>query len=226
VAANFFGANRWITEGDFLSGEAMSENYRLVYFNCRGRAEPARYLFAYANVLYEDVRFEEKDWPTLKQKMPFGKTPVLEINNGKYVIAESIPITKFLAVEFGLAGMDKFEVAKCDMIVSALRDFETSRWTFFREQDPIKKEELKKTFLNDTAPEFLGQMMKQLDDDRYFVGNSLTWTDFCVAHAFTYVKEDCPTIFDNYKPLNEHMNRIFNIPLIKKWIERRPKTII
>lgn len=41
---------------------------RLVYFNLRGRAEPIRWILAYAEQPYTDERFDkEKEWP-LKKK--------------------------------------------------------------------------------------------------------------------------------------------------------------
>lgn len=43
--------------------------YRLIYFNIRGRAEPARLIFAYVGVNYEDVRIKEEEWPALKPSM-------------------------------------------------------------------------------------------------------------------------------------------------------------
>lgn len=44
----------------------MIHRYILIYSNCRGRAEPARLILAYAGVDYEDYRFEEDEWATLK----------------------------------------------------------------------------------------------------------------------------------------------------------------
>lgn len=41
--------------------------YKLIYFNGRGRAETIRLLFAQAQVKYEDVRIEKDQWPTLKE---------------------------------------------------------------------------------------------------------------------------------------------------------------
>ncbi len=51
----------------------MTPKLKLVYFNIRGRAEPARLMLAYAKVKYEDVRIPMDDtgntgdeWKTLK----------------------------------------------------------------------------------------------------------------------------------------------------------------
>lgn len=40
--------------------------YKLLYWDARGRAEHARLLFAYADVPYDDVRIDRKNWPEIK----------------------------------------------------------------------------------------------------------------------------------------------------------------
>ncbi|KAG9469684.1 hypothetical protein GDO78_019919 [Eleutherodactylus coqui] len=55
-------------------------NYKLTYFNFRGRAEIIRYLFAYTNTKYEDVRLDyEKDWPAQKDSLT-GKTDLDDLH--------------------------------------------------------------------------------------------------------------------------------------------------
>ncbi|XP_054019319.1 hematopoietic prostaglandin D synthase isoform X2 [Dryobates pubescens] len=49
--------------------------YKLTYFNLRGRAEISRYLFEYSGKKYEDHRIEMADWPKIKPSLA-GQTPV------------------------------------------------------------------------------------------------------------------------------------------------------
>lgn len=44
----------------------MAPTYKLTYFNVTALGEPIRYLFAYGNIKYEDIRFQREEWPTLK----------------------------------------------------------------------------------------------------------------------------------------------------------------
>jgi glutathione S-transferase len=53
--------------------------YKLNYFNGRGRAELVRLVFAAAGQEYEDVRFEREQWPEHKNKSPTGQVPFLEV---------------------------------------------------------------------------------------------------------------------------------------------------
>ena len=50
------------------SSDATMSTYKLTYFPVRGRAEVIRFVFAQAEVKYEDVRIIGKtvDWPEMK----------------------------------------------------------------------------------------------------------------------------------------------------------------
>lgn len=41
-------------------------HYKITYFNYKALAEPMRFLLAYGNIDFEDVRIEDDDWPALK----------------------------------------------------------------------------------------------------------------------------------------------------------------
>lgn len=68
--------------------------YKLFYFNTRGRGEVSRLIFAAADQKYEDIRFEMNQWPEFKAKSPFGQAPWLEIHDaGKVtVLSQSVTI--------------------------------------------------------------------------------------------------------------------------------------
>ncbi len=72
--------------------------YKLYYFNLRGRAELARLVFAAAGQEYEDVRIKKEDWPNYKPNAPFCQGPYLEVHDGSNVfkMAQSISIGKFI----------------------------------------------------------------------------------------------------------------------------------
>lgn len=68
--------------------------YKLNYFNIRGRGEVARLLFAAAGQKFEDNRWERAQWPEMKPKAPFGQAPWMEIHDGNHVtlMAQSMTI--------------------------------------------------------------------------------------------------------------------------------------
>lgn len=57
-------------------------NYKLTYFNGRGRAEVIRLLFEVAGVKYEDVRIEREAWPELKPSrfVSFVTLPIVPVS--------------------------------------------------------------------------------------------------------------------------------------------------
>nr|CAD7197726.1 unnamed protein product [Timema douglasi] len=50
----------------------MAPSYKLRYFNSRGRAEHIRFIFAYAEVEYEDERISREKWPEIKKEVKEG----------------------------------------------------------------------------------------------------------------------------------------------------------
>lgn len=80
-------------------------NYKLNYFNGRGRAEITRLIFAAAGAKFTDNRVE--DWPALKPQAPLGQLPFLEVDDVK--LPQSIAIARFAARENNLAGKTNLE---------------------------------------------------------------------------------------------------------------------
>lgn len=48
------------------AGPSENPVFTLFYFNVKALAEPIRFLFAYGNQEYEDVRVTRDEWPALK----------------------------------------------------------------------------------------------------------------------------------------------------------------
>ena len=90
--------------------------YKLNYFNMRGRGEILRLIFVAAGQEFMDNRIEHSNWPQLKPNAPLGQLPYLEILGSKSVkISQSMTIARFLSKKFGLAGKDELEQAFADM---------------------------------------------------------------------------------------------------------------
>ncbi len=68
--------------------------YKLHYFNLRGRAELIRYVFEVAGQKYQDVRFEREQWPSFKAQSPTGQAPYLEVQDGSetFILCQSVAI--------------------------------------------------------------------------------------------------------------------------------------
>src|SRR5512134_2117665 len=99
----------------------------LTYFDFHGgRGEAARLIMHLAGVPFDDRRIPGKDWPALRDTMPFQAMPVLEVD-GK-VITQSNTINRYLGKLGGLYPKDDWQATLADEIMDAVEDisFRTS----------------------------------------------------------------------------------------------------
>ncbi|ODM99989.1 Glutathione S-transferase 1 [Orchesella cincta] len=206
----------------------MPENYKLTYFNMKGMGEPARLIFAYAGVEYEDNRIERPDWPALKKNFPWGQLPVLQV--GDRILSQSNAICRYLGQKFNLNGRDDWESAKIDELADALADFRKEIMTIHgdsAEKDETKKAALTANFIGNTVPRFFGNMESAIaknGDSPYLVGKNLTWVDLQMAHFLDMFDAMIPNVLDTFPKLRKLKQNVFKIPSIAQWIEKRPKT--
>jgi glutathione S-transferase len=204
----------------------MVHQYKLVYFGGRGRAEPARLIFAYAGVNYTDQRLDGAEWGALKPKTPFGQLPILDIDNGKVVLSQSKAIARYLGNEFNLMPKDHIQAGRGDMLVDGYDDVQKHFVPWFQEKDPAKKKEIWSKLEKEHIAPFLTLYEKFLTEggSTYFLGNSITWADIFIFDALHKTKVSSPHLFDNHPKLTEFVNKIAKEPKISAWLEKRPKT--
>ncbi|XP_056423418.1 hematopoietic prostaglandin D synthase [Hyla sarda] len=190
-------------------------NYKLTYFNFKGRAEILRYLFAYTNTEFEDHRIEYKDWPSCKDSYPFGKLPVLEIDGTVYY--QSLAIGRYLAKKAGLAGKTDLDDLRIDAILDTIDDF-VSRFPW----DAADQE--KKEYIDKFGGTVLSGLAKELGDNKWFLGKYVTWADFfwdICSDGIIYYQPDFSKDYPNLLSLKK---RVKELPEIAAWIKRRPQT--
>ena len=102
-----------------------------------------------------------------------GTLPVLNYNGIE--ISQSITIARFLAKEFGLAGKDRIEEAKADMVVDCIVDIQGG-FTASLHAPEDKKAELQAKFEKEILPAGLELMEKLLkrNGGQFFVGDSVS----------------------------------------------------
>ncbi|ESP02610.1 hypothetical protein LOTGIDRAFT_227682 [Lottia gigantea] len=149
--------------------------YTYYYFNIRGRGELPRLIFAAAGVQYENKRLEFADWPKLKEEAPLGSLPILDIDGKKY--PESIPISRYLAREFGLDGKNNIEKLQTDVIVEECIQIREDQFNAHFEKDETIKAEKQKKLTETTLPKILGFIEKALSENArgngFVVGNQV-----------------------------------------------------
>ena len=95
---------------------------KLIYFDAPvSRGEECRLALHLAGVDFEDVRISEAAWPGMKEQMPYGALPVLELP-GRPALAHSNAILVLIGRQHGLHPGDEFEAARHEGMMQHVED--------------------------------------------------------------------------------------------------------
>ena len=201
-------------------------NYKLVYFNGRGRAEPARYVFAQAGVEYEDVRLTPEEFGARKATFPAGSLPVLE-EDGKMLSGSGV-ITRYLAENLGVAGSSEFDNAQIASVVDTVSDLYKCIKPVYFNKDDAAKAEAKEKLLKESVPKHLGSLEKRISAngsaDGWAYGTKITYADIYISllkDTIGRIDSDAPT---GYPAVCKCAAAVRAQPKIAEWIKKRPDT--
>lgn len=203
--------------------------YKLVYFNLRGRAELCRLIFAAAGEKYEDVRVEKEKWPEMKASTPFGQLPYLEVHEdgGNVVhIAQSLAMARYLARQFGLDGKTPIQKAEVDMYADQITDMVNDMVAIHHETDEARKKALEEKMQNEKMPSYMKSLEVRLakNGTGYFVGDSLTWVDLYLSIVLEWLRDKKDALLAHFAQVKAHDERVRSLPKIAEWIAKRPVT--
>jgi glutathione S-transferase len=201
--------------------------YKLIYFDARGVAEPIRWILHYAGVPFEDVRLPIGSLTTEKKVemgLEWGQVPAFEVDGRKF--AQSGAMGRYLARKYNLLGKDEFEAFKIEEIVDAVSDYTKLWYAVWTAPDETKKAEVIKKIADVDTPVHFERFNKLLERNggQWFVGNSPSYADFVVAHfATTYAKGfGADMKLGNYPAIQKLVQNVENLKGIKEWIAKRP----
>ncbi|XP_068088603.1 hematopoietic prostaglandin D synthase-like isoform X1 [Hyperolius riggenbachi] len=186
--------------------------YKLTYFEFRGKGELIRYLFACMNIEYEDYKIDFSEWPQHRSSYLYGKLPILEINGTVY--NQSLAIGRYLAKKAGMTGKTELDDLHIDAIIDTINDFVTYYPWF---SDKTKMEE----YLDKDGKIYLSGLEKQLGEHNWFAGDYVTWADFFWDICGDSIKFYVPEFAKGYPKLSALQKRVKEVPEIAAWIERR-----
>ncbi|KAH7696395.1 GST-13 protein, partial [Aphelenchoides avenae] len=164
--------------------------------------------------------------------MPHGLIPVLFVD-GK-PLGQSVAIMRYVAKKFGLAGKGDWEQAKVDEILDLQKDFYnevtdyilTVTGVYAATGVPTREPaEMRPAFL-ESAHKYLSAYDRQLKASAsgFFMESGLTVADLWVADFLFTIKNLEPEIIKSYPVLEGLIDRVYSLPRIKEWVEKRPKT--
>ena len=203
-------------------------SYKLIYFNYRGAGEVIRFVFAQADVRYEDVRveggMEGEEWKKMKPTTPFGVLPVLEVE--KKQLGGSRIIARYLAEQFGLAGENPFENAQIANIADAVNDLNQEMIKVWMEKDETRKAEMQKKLEEEIIPTKLQFFERRAATNvSGWLFGKLTWADFYLYSSLEWVlKMTNSNALSNFPGLTKMKGSVEALPNIAKWIKERPVT--
>ena len=201
----------------------------LTYFDIDGsRGEAARLAMHLAGIPFEDRRIAGKDWPALRDTMPFQALPVLEVD-GK-VIAQSNTINRYLGKLAGLYPKDDWQATLADEVMDAVEDITTLIANTIDLEGEVKKR-AREALAAGPIPRFLQQIEARLKagGGEWFVGKRLTvadlkcflWIRWLKSGALDHIPAD---IVDRHAPLlASHLERVRNQPKIAAYYAARGK---
>lgn len=203
--------------------------YKLYYFNLRGRAELIRLIFAAAGQEYEDKRFEREQWPEYKPKSPLGQSPFLDItddNGQSFQLAQSLTIARYLAKKFNLAGTTPEEQAEVEMYADQILDLLNEMVKIHFEKDETRKTEASNKFFGETIPNTLKVLESKIvkNGSGYFVASGMTWADLFLSDFLGWLHDKKDALLAAVPAVKALDDKILSHPKISEWIAKRPKT--
>lgn len=206
-----------------------NSDLKFYYFNLQARGELTRLILAAAGRSYEDIRFDFDHWPEYKPKMILGQVPVLELGDGTQ-IPQSLTIARYVARETGLGGSDNLESAKIDAVVDTQKDINEVFYSkVFAEKDETKKAQEAEKFLNENVVKHVENLDKlkkaYSQDERYFVGNKLSWADLYVFNSIEALVKAVPQVKEKFAgQFKSLFDAVKGDENIKKYLDSRPET--
>ena len=201
-------------------------SYRLHYFNGRGRAEVSRLIFAAVGQKFEDIRYDQNEWPLRKAQMVLGQMPVLEFNGVK--IPQSLSIARFLARQFQLAGRDNLEQAQVDAVVDTISEIASKFGMISQMKDERNKQESMGKFFLEDLPKILQNLdiLARLysNGGPFFVGNHLTWADLYFYDVAENILRIDGSLLNRYPWLKYNRQEVERHPKISAYLRSRPQT--
>jgi prostaglandin-H2 D-isomerase / glutathione transferase len=112
---------------------------KLTYFDAPvSRGEECRLALHLAGIDFEDNRIDPAAWPALKEQMPYGALPVLELP-GHAPFAQTNPILVLIGRRHGLHPTDDFEAARHEAMMQHVEELRHNVSPTLRMSDADKK---------------------------------------------------------------------------------------
>lgn len=214
-------------------------NFKLTYFNGRGKAEGPRLIFALAGQAYEDERFpisflpgggyERKEFLAAQAagRFLFDQVPMLTVDGNALV--QSAAIERYLARKFGLLSVCPFETAVIEQFTEEIADLDNAFAKAYY-VDIKDREASLMTFTNEALPKYLGLLERASNSQGYMVGLRTTLADvkfFQIVDRFVhndFGKVGADILLVKYPKLLAIYHKFAAAPKVAAYLQSRPNT--
>ncbi|KAK7056586.1 hypothetical protein SK128_017642, partial [Halocaridina rubra] len=198
--------------------------YKLMYFNTMGHGEIIRWIFAYGGIPYKDERLTREEFDKIKSSIKGGKLPILMVDDKQ--LPQSLAIARFVAKKARIVPEDDWESALIDALADSLHEMLFDLYKL-RQTIPDYNEYVGKV-RDEFFPKSIAPIAQALDermkDRQWYTGDKLTWGDLIIGRAFAEMYNRQPEMLKKFTHLVSHMQKVCEMPAIKKWIETRPES--
>ncbi|KAG7401920.1 hypothetical protein PHYBOEH_009500 [Phytophthora boehmeriae] len=203
---------------------SMFPSIKLTYFTFPGRAEHVRLAFYIGGVPFEDNRVSNDEFTVMKDSLPLGQLPILEVDGE--VMTQSHAILRYAGRLGGLYPTSvSFAACKVDEVLHALTELEEKMAPCFRENDPDKKKAICEELTTVTLPWYAKlieariakmQELPMFRSGNVYVHDVAIYTLVKSIRAGT-IKGIPATVLDGYNMLHKTFDKIAEHPKVKEW---------
>jgi prostaglandin-H2 D-isomerase / glutathione transferase len=199
---------------------------KLIYFDAPvSRGEECRLALHLARVDFEDVRIKVADWPALKERMPYGALPVLELPGGP-ALAHSNAILVLIGRRHALHPTDDVEAARHEGMMQHVEDLRAKVSPTLRMADTEKKS-AREALVADFLPAWARTAERNIERGPFFGGDRINVVDLKIYMAVRWfnggkVDHIPPTIFADFPKLTALHDAVRDHPGVKTWYAKSP----
>ncbi|XP_071510088.1 glutathione S-transferase P-like [Diadema antillarum] len=203
------------------------------YFAGRGRAEAIRFLLEQAGVPYNQTDFTRETWPEAKRLgierglYTYGQVPAIVTSSGVSMVQQQA-ILHYIGRSTGM-DCDCDNLHYCTVLALGVEDAKSKLSKLI--YDPAFSVEMRDTYLQETAPLWLGYFEKiapsiTAQQNQFFVTDRLTWVDFLIFDLLDVnmefgmldVGRPPVVILDQFPKLQSYYNHIRALPKISAYM--------
>ena len=198
-----------------------------MYFNIDGLGEPIRLALAQAGVPFDDHRFKEGEFATIKPTLAFGQVPCLVVDGREIVQTASILRYVGKVLDGTLYPADAAVAQRVDAMMDQTKDMMTGRMAHkYRERfgfgslDDKAVAEVESAWFASTLPRHLAFFEKALAESGsgWLVGSRTpTAADFLVGCQLRAFEKTCADKVVMPAALAAYTERLFALPAVAKF---------